>query len=100
MGTLNLKITVPKGVLDLYVDVVQPDITLLIGSDLVDKHRLQFLSVSNEIEHIDLSGYSWRMPVSRKGGHGFLEWEVQSVQYSKSQLMRLCKQLYHPSTDK
>jgi hypothetical protein len=66
--------------------VVQPDIPLLVGLYLMDKHRLQFLSVSNELEHIDLSGYSWRMPVSRKGGYGFIEWEVHNVQYKKSQL--------------
>jgi hypothetical protein len=35
MGTLNLKIPVPNGVLDLYVDVVQPDIPLLVGLDLM-----------------------------------------------------------------
>jgi hypothetical protein len=72
MGSLNLKIPIPTGVLDLYVDVMEPDIPLLVGLDLMDKHRLQFLSVSNELEHISISGSSWRMPVSRKGGHGFL----------------------------
>jgi hypothetical protein len=100
MGKLNLNLPVPNGVLDLYVDEVKPDIPLLVGFDLMDNHRIQFLNVSNELEHIDLSGSSWRMPVSRKCGHGFLECEVHSVRYNKSQLLRLHKNLYHPSTEK
>jgi hypothetical protein len=45
MGSLSLKIPGPTGVLYLYVDVVEPDIPLLVGLDLMDKHRLQFLSI-------------------------------------------------------
>jgi hypothetical protein len=33
MGSLNLKIPVPTGVLDLYVDVMETDIPLIVGLD-------------------------------------------------------------------
>jgi hypothetical protein len=49
MGSLNLKLSVPTSVLYLCVYVVEPDIPLLVDFDLMDKHRLQFLSVSNEL---------------------------------------------------
>jgi hypothetical protein len=52
----SLKLIVPTSVLELCVDEVEPDIPLLVGLDLMDKHRLQLLSVSNELEHIDVSG--------------------------------------------
>jgi hypothetical protein len=36
----------------------------------------------------------------RKHGHGYIEWSVVNALYSRSELVRLHKHLYHPSTGK
>jgi hypothetical protein len=100
LGSLHIKVPVPTGTMDIYVDVVEPNVPLLLGLDLLDRHRLQFLTLTNELEHIPVYGASWRLPVTRKGGHGFLEWDVKNVLYTKSQLVKLHKHLYHPSSGK
>jgi hypothetical protein len=64
---------------DVYVDVVPPDVPLLLGLDLMDRLRLQFLSVSNNLEHVSPEGKSWRLLVVRKYGHGYIEWSVENV---------------------
>jgi hypothetical protein len=101
LGSMRIDIPCPNEVMEVYVDVVALDVPFLIGLDLMDKHRLQFLSVSNELERTAVDGSScWRMLVTRKMGHGYIEWAVENVLYSRSQLVRLHKHLYHPSTGK
>jgi hypothetical protein len=66
----------------------------------MDKHRLQFLNVSDELEHSPASGKGWKIPVTRKHGHGYLVWSSSAVHYTRPQLQKLHQQLYHPSTSK
>jgi hypothetical protein len=99
-GSFEISIPTPDGCLQASVDVVKPDIPLLIGLDLMDKHRLQFLSVSDELEHSPASGKGWKIPVTRKHGHGYLVWSSSAVHYTRPQLQKLHQHFYHPSTSK
>jgi hypothetical protein len=68
---------------------------------MLDANRLQILTVSNEFEHVSLHKKGWRIPVTRKLGHAYLVWRPQAViAYSRSQLEKLRKHLYHPGTEK
>jgi hypothetical protein len=51
------------------VDIVRPDVPLLIGLHNRDRHGLQFLSVTNELE---CAKENWRMTVGRKLGHAYV----------------------------
>jgi hypothetical protein len=50
MGTFAMDIPTPGGVLELSVDVVDIDVPFLLGLDVMDKYRLQVLTVTNELE--------------------------------------------------
>jgi hypothetical protein len=100
LGSLKFKVPVPKGTLDIYVDVVEQSVPLLLGLDLLDRYWLQLLTISNELENISVEWSSWRLPVTRKVGHGFLEWDVKNFIYTKSQLVKLHKHLYNYTTCK
>jgi hypothetical protein len=69
LGTIKISIPTPQGGLYLDVDVVEPDIPLLIGLDTLDKHGLQFLSVSNKLQSVKAG---WILPVIRNRGHAYI----------------------------
>ena len=98
LGKIPILITTPNGLLRMNVDIVREDIPLLMGINFMDENGLQFLSVRNELQcvHDD-----WTMPVTRRGGHGYLCWEpISSVMFNKAQLLRLHQHLLHPSVQK
>jgi hypothetical protein len=57
LGTCIVEVPTPGSVLELSVDIVDMDVPFLSGLDVMDKHRLQVLTVSNEPECVP-SGYS------------------------------------------
>jgi hypothetical protein len=80
------------------VDVVEPDIPLLIGLDTLDKHGLQFLSVSNKLQSVKAG---WVLPVVRKRGHAYIIWSNEfATMFSRPQLERLHRHFVHPSASK
>jgi hypothetical protein len=98
LGALTILAPTPSGILRLQLDVVPPDVPALLGLDVMDSHNLQFLSVSNELECVT---EDWKMPVVRQLGHGYLIWTpLSNVCYTRTQLERLHRQLYHPSVGK
>jgi hypothetical protein len=92
--------SVPDGMRRVSADVVSPDISLLLGLDLMDRLKLQLLSVHNVLEHVAADGRTWRLPVVRKHGHGYVECSMSNVIYFRSQLLKLHKHLYHPYSGK
>jgi transposase InsO family protein len=108
-GSMTIRISTPGGVLEFNVDVVDEDIPLLIGVDVLDRFRLQILTVSNELECVGLgSRPGWRLPLERTNGHVLLPFEPgihelvgdNQVLFSTAQLQKLHRQLYHPSATK
>jgi hypothetical protein len=61
-------------VLEFVVDVVDMYVPFHVGLDVMDKYRLQVLTVSNELECVP-SGYTlgWKIAVVRTGGHVCLD---------------------------
>jgi hypothetical protein len=53
LGKIKIRIPTPQERIHLDVDVVEPDKPMLIGSDKLDKHGLQFLNVSNRIQSVE-----------------------------------------------
>jgi hypothetical protein len=92
---------VPGGLISFSADVVPSNVPLLVGLDILDQFRLQFLSVTNQLEDVDENGNTlWRAPVTRKHGHGYYCGDQTSeIMYTK-QLIRLPRHLHHPSTNK
>ena len=67
MGSIRIDIPCPSEKIEVYVDVVAPDVPFLIGLYLIDRHLLQFFAVSNELERTGIDGMTcWIMPVIRK----------------------------------
>jgi hypothetical protein len=105
LGTCIVEVLTPGGVLELSVDVVDIDVPFPFGLDVMDKHRLQVLTMSNELESVP-SSYSlgWRMAVVRKGGHVCLKFrppsKVVRAFYSEVQLRKMHRNLFHPSSRK
>lgn len=105
IGLCEIEIPTPGGVLSFAVDVVNIDVPLLLGLDILDRHRLQVLTLTNEIEHIPVgSGLYWRLPCVRHSGHIHLCFQpptpAQRILYTESQIRRLHRHLHHPSARK
>jgi hypothetical protein len=84
--------------LQICADIVHPSVPLLFGFDILDKQKLNVLSVANKI-HSAIAG--WTLPLVRQQGHLYLKCYPHSETfYSRQQLYRLHKHLFHPSADK
>ena len=104
-GAMHIVIPTPSGTIRIQADVVKADVPFLFGLDAMDSCRVQVLSVQNALEHIPAgNSIGWRVPLVRKDGHillSFLPVSVtHAVHYSRTQLHRLHRSLYHPSAAK
>jgi hypothetical protein len=82
--------------LDRNVDVVQADIPLLMGLDLMDEVGVLFDNTTNQL--MNPTG-SWSIPVVRKFGHAYIEWPAE-VMYTETGVRSPHSSFYHPSADK
>lgn len=91
----EILIPTPGSTNHLSVGVVPEDGPLLVGLDVMDRHHLRFLSVSNELE---CASGQWPMPVPRKSGHAYMKRHpIFQILYTRSQLIRLHKNLLQSS---
>ena len=98
LGKLNILVPCPGTDLKVCVDIVQPSVPLLLGIDTLDKHKLNVLSVENELHSVV---FGWTLPLIRQQGHLYLKWHPPSETfYSRQQLYRLHQHLFHPSAEK
>lgn len=67
LGILKIRIpTKDGGFIDIDADVVQPDVPLLIGIDILNREQLVPDNVNNRLQsHI----YGWSIPITTKNGH-------------------------------
>lgn len=110
LGTMTTIVPTPGGCFRIQIDVVEADVPFLLGLDALDAHRLQALSVTSQLEHVpipsdnSIQSLGWRVPLKRRQGH--LLWEFYPIRdaheilYTRVQLEKLHRQLYHPSTEK
>lgn len=98
LGPLPIRIPTPnESFIEHRFDVVNADIPMLFGLDLLDSSSLYVDNVDNVIVNKKL-GY--KMPIARKFGHMYLEWPASTILFTKSELKKLHRQFKHPSVDK
>ena len=78
------------------VDVVQFDVPLLIGKDLLCKFRLYVNRVSYFLVSPDLDLFT---PLVRKNGHFYLE-SRDTILFTQQELLKIHRNMSHPATDK
>jgi hypothetical protein len=57
IGLKQIQIPTSDSVLNISVDVVDMDVPLLIGLDVLDRCRLQMLTIDNVLQHTPIPGH-------------------------------------------
>jgi transposase InsO family protein len=97
LGRLLVPVQTPGGTRSLQVEVVDADIPLLLGLDFMDHMKVTANTLTNQLESAD----GWTLPLSRHGGHIYVEWDdLHATMFSTAQLQKLHRQFFHPSADK
>lgn len=98
MGMLQVRLHIQQGFfLSFWIDVVDADIPLLLGLDLLDEHKL----VADNVDNVLISKVGgWRVPITDAHGHLFVRWDLYQVPYTRTELERLHLHFFHPSTQK
>jgi hypothetical protein len=92
---MMLLITTPGAPIQLSVNVVIPDIPLLLGLDILTEHGLNVMLATDEVKS------ATTMPIHRQHWHIALAWENLSATWrTRNQLLRLHKRIAHSSTHK
>lgn len=80
----------------LYLDIVETDVPLLFGLNLLRKNRsLLFF----EKRLIGSRADGWTAPLIRKNGHDYIQWKP-SILYTEKDLQKIQRHLHHPSPTK
>ena len=97
-GMIDVRMRIKEGFyLQFFVDVVDADIPLLLGLDLLDKHMLV---ADNTVNLLISKVGRWTVPIVRAHGHMFVKWDVHEVLYTRTELERLHLHFFHPSKQK
>ena len=95
---MQIRIPTPEDAfLHFYVDVVPPNVPLLLGIDVLDRFQLVAENVRNVLEN---RKQGWTLPIQRKHGHLYLSWDASEVLFTASELKKLHGHFYHPSSSK
>lgn len=99
LGKISIKIpTQSSNPLLIDVDVVEADVPLLIGIDILDKEKLVARNVHNVLWSFK---EGWALPLTRKSGQLYIEWDDKSrIYFNKEELRKLHRHFYHPDTEK
>lgn len=98
LGIIQFRIPLPnRDYLHIDVDVVMPDVPLLIGLDILDQEQLIPNNVENELQS---SIYGWSIPIKRKHGHLYITWNENICLFTRQELLKMHRNFYHPSASK
>lgn len=98
LGKMNIRMPAPHGnYVHIDVDVVIPDVPLLIGIDVLDREQLV---ADNVVNLLKSRLYGWEIPITRKNGHMYEEWDYKTVLFSRIELRKLHRHFHHPSSSK
>lgn len=87
LGRINVRMPTPDGsYVEFTPDVVEADVPLLIGLDLLEEHGM-ILDFSTKV--ISNRQRNWKLPMKFKNGHIFIEWGPKEVCLTKAELQRL-----------
>lgn len=98
LGRMEIRVPTPQSsFLPIFVDVVDADVPLLIGLDILDQEKL----VPDNVENVLLSkDRGWKLPITRFQGHMFLKWEPKRTLFTRAELHRLHLHFFHPNARK
>lgn len=96
-GTITIRIPIADHFLAVTLDVVPANLPLLIGLDVIDRYKVSVDAARNQLSSVD---GSWCVPLQRKNGHLYYLWTVANVLYTRAELVKLHKHLFHPTTGK
>jgi hypothetical protein len=106
-GTIQYLLPTPEGYIPITLDIVDGEVPLLVGLDVLDRHRLVPNNVDDVLERrtarktgTDVSNVVWRMPLVRRNGHLYIEGIFRVCNFSHSELQRLHKHYLHLSEDR
>lgn len=98
LGTISVLVPTPNGkCLEMCIDVVEANVPMLVGLDILDKENLLADNTSNMLVH---RRKGWKMPLVRKNGHLYFQWNYADIHYTERELEKLHLHFYHPSTGK
>lgn len=98
LGNMDIHLPTPDGAfLTFQADVADADIPLLLGIDVLDAECMVAENVENVLDH---RKRNWRLPITRRGKHMYVVWNVSHVMYSRAQLKKMHMHFFHPSAQK
>ena len=98
LGKAEFRLPLPGNkYLPLFIDVVDADVPLLVGLDVLDSEQL----IPDNCTNLLISKEEgWSLPITRKHGHMFVEWDAANILFTEAELSKLHVHFYHPSVDK
>lgn len=98
LGKIKIRIPTPIGTsLTRSVDVVNAPIPLHTGLDMLDDLSIHY---DNTTDKLICQREGWSLPVNRKMGHAFVEWNTTEILFTRTELFKLYRQFFHLSTTK
>jgi hypothetical protein len=98
LGSIPIRIpTSLNAFIEVTADVVSADIPFLLGLDTLRKFGINVCLSTNQLRCID---QQWNVSTEQKHGHLYIrESNLASVLYTKSELVKLHREFFHPSTN-
>jgi hypothetical protein len=96
LGSLKVILPTPEPLINLEIDVVQADVPLLIGLDVLDENGMTADTMNNVLK---CPGRGWKIPLVRNLGHVYLEWKYGNIFFTNTELTKLHRSLYLPSNE-
>lgn len=97
LGIIIVRMPVPgHSIIEVKVEIVSPNIPMLIGLDTLDKFGIYVNNIQNLLVHDKIK---WGIPLIRKGGHMYYNW-ANEILFTMEELRRMHRGFYHPDNDK
>jgi hypothetical protein len=87
LGCIPVRIPTPDGNhIKMDMDVVQANVPMLIGLEVLDRECLVADNVENKLRS---TKHGWSLSITRKYGHLYIEWTQSDILYSKGDIQKL-----------
>lgn len=98
IGKVNIRIPVQDVThINLSIDVINMDIPLIIGLDMLRSYRL-LVNYINDTIHF--GNFDIKRTIKHKSGHVFLECNLHEILFTRKELVRLHTHFMHPSASR
>lgn len=97
VGTVAVRIPITDSFMILIeIDVVAINVPLLLGLDFLDRHNMYVNNTTNRLVCVN---EGIQVPLVRKMGHIFFEWEAE-ILYTFPELQRIHKHFFHANSER